>query len=383
MGTHESIDINTELDECLRNALSAENRDKFLCFISVQPWLDAINAVIIFKNYPDSIYVAGGKEWADGGRTIKKESIDNPIKVILPYMTMSDKGYVSDNSAAKEAGLVIYGRFPTYKFSYRQMYVYDYMQTEGEPDNDIECMPKMPDFEKVMRREGTISLQYTNDNMDLRGQISYFDRDNTEEEVLFIREGISRKQACAEILKAWLDYRFDEILNYGFIATGERAAYKKKVIAAVNEALLLRYRIGKNLQAISCFNEIEKLSQAEKVKYLEDVLTLLRSIIGSCEEGNTFSLSEIIMLREMVPAIILFSGSKEMERGRTLFLIFLQKMNIECSKDEHKESFRKSIKGIYDKISEMTDEDYERLISNVKKLNITGYPRFRYTKKDI
>ena len=85
----------------------------------------------------------------------------------------------------------------------------------------------------------------------------------------------------------------------------------------------------------------------------------------------------------MVPAIILFSGSKEMERGRTLFLIFLQKMNIKCSKDEHKESFRKSIKGIYDKISEMADEDYERLISNVKKLDITGYPRFRYTKKDI
>ena len=83
MGTYEIIDINTELDECLRNALSAENRDKFLCFISVQPWLDAINAVMIFKNYPNSIYVAGGKEWADGGRTIKKEkNLMNIIYVI-------------------------------------------------------------------------------------------------------------------------------------------------------------------------------------------------------------------------------------------------------------------------------------------------------------
>lgn len=383
MGTYESIDINTELDECLSNALSAENRDKFICFIAVQPWLDAINAVMIFKNYPDSIYVAGGKEWADSGRTIKKESIDKPIEVILPYMTMSDKGYVSDSSAAKEAGLVIYGRFPTYKFSYRQMYVYDYMQTEGEADNDIECMPKVPDFEKVMRKEGTISLQYTDDELDLRHQISYFDRNNDGEEVLFIREGISRKLVCAEILKAWLDYRFDEILNYGFETTGERANYKKRVVAAVNCALLIRYRVGKNLQDLRCFNDIEKLTQAEKVRYLDDVFTLLRSIIGSCEDKNTFSLSEIIMLREMAPAMILFSGSKKMESGRTLLLIFLQKMNIECSKDGHKELFRKSIKGIYDKISEMTDEDYERLINSVKKLDITSYPRFRYSRKDM
>lgn len=376
MGTPEVIDINKEIEEAFSIALSPENREKYLCLLSLQTGLDAINSVLIFKSFPDSIFVAGAKEWAESGRTISKENITCPIKVLLPCIEMKDKGIVFEKTAAKEAGIVLYGKYPSYEFKYAKCFLYDYMQTMGEPDDDIEEMPKKPDFVKALREEDNVSIEYTQDEMYLRYSFSYFDRVCSEEEVLYIREDISEEQENIEIIKAFLDHRYDVVLNYGFITTGEREEYKKKVIKAVLYAIMCRYRLNKSYQDLIFISEIDKLSLNEKVRYFEDVMFLLRSTVFTYEGKRALSLNEIIMLRGFAPPIIVFSNAKRKAEGKSMILTYLKKITVECSAKENEKVFSGIINGLYDKISSMTDEAYDELIENVRNLKICCYPQF-------
>lgn len=370
--------LNDEIEKSLNNALSKDNIKAFISFMAFQPDLDAINAVMIFSVFPESIFIAGAKEWADGGRIISKENMDKHIKVLLPLMQMTEKGYATDNKALRDAGIVLYGRFPEYEVKYVPLYVYDYMQTDGEYDKEIEGMPESPNFIKILKGEENVTVYETDEDIYLRGQDAYFEREIKDDETLYVKKGLSGDFTDFEYIKALADHRFDVIFNYGFVTTGKREEYKKKVVDAVIYAILSRYRMKKELQNLISINEINSLPVIEKLKFIEDVLALILSISGSLEEERRFSINEVMILRGLIPAVILFSGTKNKEEGKTLFLTYLKKMVIKASVDERTSMFRRMLDGLYEKIKEMPIEDYERLIENAKELNITKYPGFTY-----
>ena len=134
----------------------------------------------------------------------------------------------------------------------------------------------------------------------------------------------------------------------------------------------------KELQDLRSLKEVDSLPVIEKLKFIEDVLALILSISGSLEDERRFSINEVMILRGLIPAVILFSGTKNKEEGRTLFLTYIKKMVIKASVDERTSMFRRMLDGLYGKIKEMPIEDYERLIDNAKELNITKYPGFTY-----
>ena len=378
MENEELSKLNDEIEKSLNKALSKDNIKEFVSFMAFQPDLDAINAVMIFSVFPESIFIAGAKEWAEGGRTISKENMERHIKVLLPFMQMTEKGYATDNRALRDVGIVLYGRFPEYEVKYVPLYVYDYTQTEGEYDKGIEGMPENPNFMKVLKAEENVTVIHTDEDIYLRGQDAYFEREIRDDETLYVKRGLSSEFTDFEYIKALVSHRFDVIFNYGYVTTGKREEYKKKVVDTVIYAILCRYRMKKELQDLRSLKEVDSLPVIEKLKFIEDVLALILSISGSLEDERRFSINEVMILRGLIPAVILFSGTKNKEEGRTLFLIYIKKMVIKASVDERTSMFRRMLDGLYGKIKEMPIEDYERLIDNAKELNITKYPGFTY-----
>ena len=378
MENEELSKLNDEIEKSLNKALSKDNIKEFVSFMAFQPDLDAINAVMIFSVFPESIFIAGAKEWAEGGRTISKENMERHIKVLLPFMQMTEKGYATDNRALRDVGIVLYGRVPEYEVKYVPLYVYDYTQTEGEYDKGIEGMPENPNFMKVLKAEENVTVIHTDEDIYLRGQDAYFEREIRDDETLYVKRGLSSEFTDFEYIKALVSHRFDVIFNYGYVTTGKREEYKKKVVDTVIYAILCRYRMKKELQDLRSLKEVDSLPVIEKLKFIEDVLALILSISGSLEDERRFSINEVMILRGLIPAVILFSGTKNKEEGRTLFLTYIKKMVIKASVDERTSMFRRMLDGLYGKIKEMPIEDYERLIDNAKELNITKYPGFTY-----
>ena len=191
MENEELSKLNDEIEKSLNKALSKDNIKEFVSFMAFQPDLDAINAVMIFSVFPESIFIAGAKEWAEGGRTISKENMERHIKVLLPFMQMTEKGYATDNRALRDVGIVLYGRFPEYEVKYVPLYVYDYTQTEGEYDKGIEGMPENPNFMKVLKAEENVTVIHTDEDIYLRGQDAYFEREIRDDETLYVKRGLS------------------------------------------------------------------------------------------------------------------------------------------------------------------------------------------------
>lgn len=378
MGVSEAATINKKIEMSFNKALSVDNRTRFFSFLSFQPWLDAINAALIFDEMPESIYVAGSTEWAESGRSISKDNIDKPIEVMLPYLEMTDKGFTTKNEEAKKQGLVIYGKFPKYELKYAKCFMYDYMQTEGETDEFIEKMPDEPDFFKAFRSEDNVSIEYTDDELYLQGLFSYYDRTNSEEEVLYIREGISKSQENMEIIKALLDHRYDLVHNYGYLTTGEAVEYKKRVIKAVSFMLSSRYSLNEGYEDLIFINYLEDLDIKKRIRFVDDALLLLKSVIDCLDEITTFDLNEVMLIRALTPAIILFSQAKNMEEGKRMILIYLKKISVSFSTKENETIFVKTINNLYKKIDGMPDEVYFAFIDKIKHFRMYSYPVFAY-----
>ena len=207
-----SEQINGQINEILENALEFENVKDFLTVVGHFPQFSWKNLLLIWKQSPQSLYLAGKEAYLAAGRELKPDA--KPILLLYPMFVMVKPGEpdmsMGHITVSKMTG-VMYKTEPVYEYRYKPVKVYEVSSTVGKKSYikgdftfSLKNIKKISGFTVRPPKEGDNLKPFE------RGKIVITETEKGEKGFFVIKEGLSDEEADRTLAKLYIENELDK-----------------------------------------------------------------------------------------------------------------------------------------------------------------------------